>query len=219
GDPGTGIDVQYHRAGSAADSLGPSHVRDAGLDGARLVHVSGITAMPSESALAAVTTLFDLAREAGATVSFDPNVRRKVGSTQAWRDVVGPLLVRSDLVFAGEDELDLLGSSTAELVDNGVTTVVLKQRDKTARAVTTDGVWEQESVVTRVVDTVGAGDALTSGYLSTWLRGGSPAEALLAGAVSAALVVGTRTDLEGLPDRAEPARATAALAGANKESA
>jgi 2-dehydro-3-deoxygluconokinase len=213
GDPGRGINVQYHRAGSAAGSLGPSYVRDAGLDGARLVHVSGITAMLSDSALAAVTTLFEVAREAGATVSFDPNVRHKLGSAQVWREVVGPLLVRSDLVFAGEDELDLLGSSTAELVDNGVTAVVVKQRDKTARAVTADGAWEQESVVSQVVDTVGAGDALTSGYLSTWLRGGSPAEALLAGAVSAALVVGTRTDLEGLPDRAELARATAALAG------
>ena len=121
-------------------------------------------------------------------------------------------------MFAGEDELDLLGSSTAQLVDNGVTTVVVKQRDKVARAVTADGAWEQESVASRVVDTVGAGDALTSGYLSTWLRGGSPAEALLAGAVSAALVGGTTTDLEGLPDRVELARATAALAGADKES-
>jgi sugar/nucleoside kinase (ribokinase family) len=80
---------------------------------------------------------------------------------------------------------------------------------KIARAVTADGSWTQESLVTRIVDPVGAGDALTSGYLSAWLRGTSPAEALRVGAACAAcaaLVVGTRTDLEGLPDRGELAK-------------
>jgi 2-dehydro-3-deoxygluconokinase len=86
-------------------------------------------------------------------------------------------------------------------------TVVVKQRDKIARAVSADGSWSQDSLVTRVVDPVGAGDALTSGDLSAWLRDASPAEALRAGAACAARVVGTRSDLEGLPDRGELAKA------------
>lgn len=211
--PGRGIDVQYHRAGSAACSLSADYVRAAGLGGARLVLVSGITAMLSLSARDAVLALFELARAAGATIAFDPNVRLKLASPAQWRETVGPLLHQADLVFAGEDELELLDASAADLVAKGVGTVVVKQRDKVARAVTAEYEWSQETLVTQVVDPVGAGDALTSGYLSSWLRGGSPAEALLAGAVSAALVVGTRTDLEGLPDRAELARTSAALGG------
>ncbi|MFI5607435.1 sugar kinase [Amycolatopsis sp. NPDC051903] len=211
--PSRGIDVQYHRAGSAACALGPEYVREAGLAGARLVLVSGITAMLSLSAREAVLALFDLARAEGATIAFDPNVRLKLASPAQWRETVGPLLHRADLVFAGEDELELLDASARDLVQAGVGTVVVKQRDKVARAVTAEYEWTQDTLVTRVVDPVGAGDALTSGYLSAWLRGGAPAEALLAGAVSAALVVGTRTDLEGLPNRAELARTSAALSG------
>ncbi|MGW4482327.1 sugar kinase [Amycolatopsis sp. NPDC004368] len=211
--PGRGIDVQYHRAGSAACSISADFVRTAGLGGARLVLVSGITAMLSPSARDAVLALFELARAEGATIAFDPNVRLKLAAPAQWRETVGPLLPQADLVFAGEDELELLDASAADLIVRGVGTVVVKQRDKVARAVTAEYEWSQETLVTHVVDPVGAGDALTSGYLSSWLRGGSPAEALLAGAVSAALVVGTRTDLEGLPDRAELARTSAALGG------
>ena len=197
-----GIDVQYHRSGSAASQLSAAYVREAGLGGAQLVHVSGITAMLSPSAREAAEALFALARASGATVSFDPNVRHKLGTPERWRHAVGPLLACADLVFAGEDELELLGYTADRLVEGGARAVVVKQRNKVARVATADGSWWQESLVTQVVDPVGAGDALTSGYLSAWLRGAEPAAALRAGAVSAALVVGTRTDLEGLPDRA-----------------
>ncbi|WP_326956622.1 sugar kinase [Amycolatopsis sp. NBC_01286] len=195
--------VEYHRSGSAASRLSAAYVREAGLDGARLVHVSGITAMLSPGACEAVEALFALARASGAWVSFDPNVRLKLGRPERWRETVGPLLTRADLVFAGEEELELLGQTPDALLAGRAHTVVVKQRDKIARAVTAEGSWKQDSLVTRVVDPVGAGDALTSGYLSAWLRGASPAEALHAGAACAARVVGTRTDLEGLPDRRE----------------
>jgi 2-dehydro-3-deoxygluconokinase len=199
--------VEYHRSGSAASGLSAAYVREAGLDGARLVHVSGITAMLSADAREAVEALFALARASGAWVSFDPNVRLKLDSPERWRETVGPLLTRADLVFAGEDELELLGQAPDALLAGRAQTVIVKQRDKIARAVTADGSWSQPSLVTRVVDPVGAGDALTSGYLSAWLRGASPAEALRSGAACAALVVGTRTDLEGLPDQGELAKA------------
>lgn len=196
--------VEYHRSGSAASRLSAAYVREAGLDGARLVHVSGITAMLSSEA---VEALFALARASGAWVSFDPNVRLKLAKPDRWRETVGPLLTRADLVFAGEDELELLGQTPDALLAGRAQTVVVKQRDKVARAVTAAGSWSQPSLVTRVVDAVGAGDALTAGYLSAWLRGGDPAQALRAGAACAALVVGTRTDLEGLPDQGELTKA------------
>lgn len=104
-------------------------------------------------------------------------------------------------------EVVTLGEAMRLLLAGRARTVVVKQRDKIARAMTADGSWWQPSLVTRVTDPVGAGDALTSGYLSAWLRGASPEEALRAGAMCAALVVGTRTDLEGLPGRRELTKA------------
>lgn len=94
--------------------------------------------------------------------------------------------------------------------------MVVKQRDKVARAVTAEYEWTRDTLVTHVVDPVGAGDTRPSGYLSAWLRGDSPGETLLASTVSAALAVGTRKDFDGLPNRADPAHASAALSGSEE---
>ncbi|TWP50687.1 sugar kinase [Lentzea tibetensis] len=198
---GRPIEVRYERAGSAACGLSAGYVRSAGLDGARLVHVSGITAMLSPGAREAVAELFDLARSEGATISFDPNVRRKLGTTEQWREALAPLISRADLVFTGSDELDVAETSVGELLDGGASAVVVKHRDRSAEVVTAAGAWRLDTMATRVVDPVGAGDALTSGYLSMWLRGATPETALRQGVASAALVVGAVTDIEGLPDR------------------
>jgi 2-dehydro-3-deoxygluconokinase len=212
--PSRTIDVQYLRAGSAASALDAEYVRRAGLDGARLVHVTGITAMLSDTARDAVHALMDLARTSGATVSFDPNVRRKLGSPQRWREVTGPLLAKADLVFAGADELEVITGerSGKSLLGHGAAAVVVKHADLTATVTTADGEWRQAPLATTVVDPVGAGDALVSGYLASWLDGAPPVDALRAAVVSAALVVGALTDTEGLPDRAEHLRAARAFA-------
>jgi 2-dehydro-3-deoxygluconokinase len=195
------IDVQYHRQGSAASALTPAYVREAGLGGARLVHVSGITAMLSESARAAADEFVALAREEGALVSFDPNVRHKLGDPRRWRSVVGPLLREADLVFAGADELALLGDLTPRKLRAEV--VVIKHSDHSAEVVTASARHRRETVARTVVDPVGAGDALAAGFLAAWLRGAEPGEALRSGVVTAGLVVGAVTDLEGLPNRVE----------------
>jgi sugar/nucleoside kinase (ribokinase family) len=201
------IDVQYYRHGSAASALSPEYLRRVGLGGARLVHVSGITAMLSDSARAATEELFALARAEGAAVSFDPNVRRKLGDPERWRSVVGPLLRQADLVFAGAGELELLGGATPGELPARV--VVVKHPDHSAEVVTADGRWRRETLATTVIDPVGAGDALVTGYLSAWLRGARPEDALHDGMAAAGLVVGAVSDVEGLPNRAELDRAGA----------
>jgi 2-dehydro-3-deoxygluconokinase len=118
------IEVQYYRAGAAVAALSADYVRHHGLGGAWLVHITGITAMLSGSARGAVHALVDLARADGVAVSFDPNVRRKLGSPEQWRSVLRPLLGKADLIFAGTDELELVmgGSAvdaTTMLLDGG----------------------------------------------------------------------------------------------------
>lgn len=222
GDPVRGSAVQYFRAGSAACDLSAEYVQRHGLVGARLVHVTGITPMLSATACAATHALINAAKAAGAVVSFDPNVRRKLGSDDEWRSTVGPLMAQADLVFAGADELELITDDTAadattNLLDLGVSSVLVKHADRSATLVTRDGEWRQRPLAPVVVDTVGAGDALVSGYLGAWLREAPPAQALLAGMVTAALVVCAVTDIEGLPDAAELARATSTLVGGSQD--
>jgi 2-dehydro-3-deoxygluconokinase len=215
--PVRGIEVQYFRTGSAAAALSEGYVRgaferDKALGAARLVHVSGITPMLSSSAEQATKALFAIAAERGALVSFDPNIRHRLGTPDQWRATLTPLLGRADFVFAGADELELITGRTGpraveELMLAGTRTVLVKNRDRSCTVTTAEGQWHQPTLVGTVVDPVGAGDAVVSGYLSAWLRGEPAPDALFDGVLSAALVVGAVTDIEGLPDRTELAQA------------
>lgn len=211
------IDVQYHRAGSAASYLSPAQITPEALLGARVVHVSGITPMLSESAAHATRALIEGARKTGAAVCFDPNVRRKLGTEHEWMRVVGPLLREADMVLAGADELELLLGGGAEesakaLLSLGRTdTVVVKRNDHTAVAITKDGQWTQAPFDVPVTDPVGAGDAFTAGWLSAWLRGLGPERSLAEAACVAALAVQTPSDTDGLPTAAGRDRALAAF--------
>ncbi|MEO3754816.1 sugar kinase [Streptomyces sp. B6B3] len=206
------VDVQYHRAGSAASRLRPEEFGAEQLAGARLLHLTGITPMLSDTARAATDRLLTLAAEQGVTISLDPNVRLKLGDRERWREVVGPLLERADIVLAGADELDLLAPATPAAAQ----TVVVKHPDKSASCHTTGATAgataTQPAFAVPVADPVGAGDAFAAGFLSGWLRGIAPARALAEAAAVAALVVQCPTDTDGLPDRAGLERALATLA-------
>ncbi|WP_043486541.1 MULTISPECIES: sugar kinase [Streptomyces] len=217
--PQRAIDVQYYRSGSAGSRLAPEHISAEAVSGARLVHISGITPMLSPTAAAATDRLIELARAAGAKVSFDPNVRRKLGGAAQWAQTAGPLLREAELVLAGEGELELLtgrsaDEAAAELLDGRARTVVIKRADHSATAVTADGRWDQPPYPVPVADPVGAGDAFAAGYLSGRLRGLPEPRALAEGACVAALVVQTATDTDGLPSAAGRERALAAFTGA-----
>ncbi|MES4902864.1 MULTISPECIES: sugar kinase [unclassified Streptomyces] len=216
--PYRAIDVQYYRSGSAGSRLAPEHISAEAVSGVRLLHVSGITPMLSPTAAAATDRIVELARAAGAEVSFDPNVRRKLGGAAQWAQTAGRLLREAELVLAGEDELELLtgraaDEAAAELLDGRAHTVVIKRADHSATAVTADGRWDQPPYPVPVTDPVGAGDAFAAGYLSGWLRGLPEPRALAEAACVAALVVQTATDTDGLPTAAGRERALAAFTG------
>ncbi|MGI5291648.1 sugar kinase [Nonomuraea polychroma] len=206
--PSRAIDVQYYRAGSAASRLTPDELTSEMVDGARLVHVTGITPMLSDSAHLATLRLLDLARDAGATISFDPNVRLKLGPPDRWRERVAPLMARADVVFAGDDELELLQVDPGGLPG----LAVVKHRDKSAGCA---GL-RQEAFSVPVTDPVGAGDAFAAGFLSGMLRGMPYETCLREGAAVAALVVQCANDTDGLPDRAGLDRALAAFTEAGE---
>jgi len=214
--PHRAIDVQYYRMGSAASRLTPDEIGPDALDGARMLHISGITPMLSPTAAAASRRLVELAREAGAKVSFDPNVRRKLGGANQWAQTAGPLLREADLVLAGEDELEMLTAQSAdeaalELLEGGTQEVVIKRADHSATVITSDGRWQQSPHAVPVVDPIGAGDGFAAGYLSARLRGLSEPRALSEAACVAALVVQAASDTDGLPSAFARDRALAEI--------
>ncbi|HEY0344953.1 MAG TPA: sugar kinase [Solirubrobacteraceae bacterium] len=202
-------EVVYHRRGSAGSMLSPEDVQREYVADARLFHVSGVTGLVGEHPRAAALKAMRIAADAGALVSFDPNIRERLCPREQAAELLRPLAGEAHLVLAAEDEAVLLsgcahGEDAAEwLIEHGARMVVIKRGVEGAWA--TDGAerWDQASWPVRAVDTVGAGDAFAAGLLSALLRGAKPPRALAEGAVVAALCVSAPGDIDGLPTAAE----------------
>ncbi|WP_406690280.1 sugar kinase [Saccharopolyspora sp. ID03-671] len=196
------VRVQYYRANSAATRLGPDDVRNAVSGEVSLVHLSGITAGIGEGPRAAVEAALDAAAEVGAMVSFDINFRSKLWSPVVAAEVLTPLARRADVVIGSTDELELVGGAES-LLAAGVREVVTKLGAAGAMASTADGTVSASGNRVEVVDSIGAGDAFTSGYLSALLDGLPVPERLARGNTCGAFAVSTSGDWEGLPTRSE----------------
>lgn len=211
-DDGSDPPIEYHRKGSAASRFGPEHLDEAQIATARHLHVSGVFPALSASTLAATRRAMALARAAGATIGFDPNLRPTLWpSREAMRETINALAAHADWVLPGLDEGRLLtGADTPEAIarfyrERGARRVVVKLGAEGAHCDDAEhGLARVPAVpVARVVDTVGAGDGFMVGVTSALLEGRSLADAARRGAWIGARAVQVRGDTEGLPTRAE----------------
>ncbi|HWI29902.1 MAG TPA: sugar kinase [Microbacterium sp.] len=201
--------VTYHRRASAGSRIGPADVVALTATTARIWHLSGITPALSETAHAATTTAFEVARETSALVSFDVNYRAKLWDRAAAGAALAPLARRADIVVASEGELDLVADGAceaervAQLLDAGVSEVVVKRGVHGATMFNADGAVSCPAYAITEVNSIGAGDAFTAGYLSGALDGLSIAQRLYRGARCGALAVSGAGDWEQAPTRAD----------------
>jgi 2-dehydro-3-deoxygluconokinase len=207
--PGGATRVHYRRAGCAGTRLSPADVAPAVAQGARIVHVSGITPALGAQPAAAVRYAVDAGRAAAATVCLDVNHRQKLWGRAQARTVLRPLAAAVHVLVASEDELPLVADGPDEatrarsLLDLGVREVVVKRGARGASVYSDAGRCDEPARAVAVVDTVGAGDAFTAGYLSALLDGLPIEERLRRGVTLGAAAVATHGDWEGLPTRAE----------------
>ncbi|MEB3101508.1 sugar kinase [Ferviditalea candida] len=216
GDP----NVFYYRRGSAASRLAPRDIQPEWFDGARHLHVTGITPALGEQTADAVRTAMKTARERGLTVSFDPNLRRKLWKEETARSVLLSLIPLCDVFLPGLEEAEfLLGPKTEEQYGDhflnmgpGVIALKLGERGSVGFA---EGLRcrAEPYKVSKIVDTVGAGDAFATGFLSVLLDREQPLEpsglsktlpeALLRANIMGALATQYKGDWEGLPTLSE----------------
>ena len=210
-EDGADPQIAYYRSGSAASQFGPEQIDSRLLCSARHLHTSGVFAGVSASTLATQHRAMALMRQAGRSISFDPNLRPALwASEDAMRSAVNELAGRADWVLPGIAEGRLLtGESTPEAIarfyrQRGAALVVVKLG---ADGAYFDGVEGCGLVagfpVATVVDTVGAGDGFAVGVISALLAGLPVAQAVRRGAWIGARAVQVVGDSEGLPTRAE----------------
>ncbi|MDN4616334.1 sugar kinase [Leifsonia sp. F6_8S_P_1B] len=207
--------VLYYRAGSAGSRLSPADVPDGWIERADLLHLTGITALLSESAREALSVAIERARSAGATVAFDINYRSSLAAPALAGPWLRDLAERADVVFGGPEEFELLYPGTdgvaacERLLRSGPTEAVLKRGADGATTVLRTGAVASPGFVVDVVDTVGAGDAFVAGYLSALLEGADVEARLHRANVCGAMLCMTPGDWESSPTLREVEQFTA----------
>lgn len=171
------------------------------LEGANMVYFSGITlAILHPRARGRLLGAIVKARDAGAKIAFDPNVRPALWSNAR---VMGSMLTAAaslcDIVLpTHSDEAPIFGDKSVEetaerYLELGVEEVVVKDGANPALIATAG---EQVTVAPKqgavVVDATGAGDSFNGAYLSARLAGKSLQEAAEAAHRVAGIVIGQR---------------------------
>ncbi|MFJ7755289.1 sugar kinase [Peribacillus muralis] len=203
--------VEYYRRNSSASKISLEDFPLEQLPKTQHLHVTGIPPAISASFRELSWQVVNDLKQKGVTVSFDPNLRPTLWSTEREMiDVVNMFAKEADWLLPGMKEGEILtGYSKKEdiasyYLDRGVKLVVIKLGEEGAYMATEK---ERKDVagftVTEVKDTVGAGDGFAVGVISALLEGRSYEEAVVRGNAIGAKAVMSFGDHEGLPNRAE----------------
>lgn len=207
GDP----EVFYYRKNSAASHLTAEDADRVDLNGAKVLHITGILPALSESCRDATYRLIDRAREQGMLISFDPNLRPSLWkSPEEMIAVINDIASKADIVLPGTGEGKILmGSDEPEKIaeyyrKNGAGVVIVKAGSKGAYLDS----GELRKFITgykveKVVDTVGAGDGFAVGIISAYLEGKNLEEMVDRANAIGAIQVSVMSDNEGLPTKEE----------------
>jgi 2-dehydro-3-deoxygluconokinase len=203
--------VEYFRKGSAASHLSLDDYNAQYATCARHLHLTGVAPAISATSRELAFELARSMREAGKTISFDPNLRPTLWpSRETMAATLNALAAHADWVLPGLGEgLVLTGCETPEDVarfylDLGVRGVIVKLGAQGAyfRTAEQSGYIAAQPVA-NVVDTVGAGDGFAVGVVSALLEGRDMPTAVARGNRIGALAIQVIGDSEGLPMRDE----------------
>lgn len=206
-------DVVYYRRGSAASTISVQDVPEEAMSLTRILHLSGITPALSNSCKNASLHAARLAKDNGVVFSFDPNYRKKLWAPEEAAPVFREFVALADIVFLDRGEASMiLGEDLARrgrgpvlraIAKLGPGTVVLKEGARGLVALKDGKLYQVPAFTVPVVDVIGAGDGVVSGFLSGMLDEKDVRTCLQWGAASGALVVMRRGDFENLPTPAE----------------
>ena len=198
----------YYRSGSAASRMGPEQLSEDGFRGAKVLHLTGITMALSSGCAELVRAAAAMARRCGVKVSLDVNYRSKLWSAAQARAAIDALLPGVDILFAGDDEAQLLwgeagGEWLARMAAAGPAEVILKRGAQGALGWDAGRILDAAGMAVPVRDTVGAGDAFAAGYLAARTWNLDVTQRLRYGNAMGAFTVTTFGDYENAPRREE----------------
>ncbi len=187
----------FHLRHSAAGQLNASDVRRDYVSKAKVLHVMGSSLSINEGVQKACYKAVEIAKKAGATVTFDPNLRPELLDVDTIRRICKPVLSASQIVFPSRDEAATLTGkknpleAARELQKMGPQIAVIKMGATGALAVAGKNAVFEPAFQVKEADPTGAGDVYDAAFLYGFFKK-TPLEKTLefAGASGAIKVTG-----------------------------
>ncbi len=206
----------FHARHAAAGQLSP-HMLDKELfRGLKCLHIMGSTLSIHEDALQLGLQALEWAQNAGAKISFDPNIRPQLMSPDRARYAFAPFIEAADVLMPSEEELLLLGDAyqvegvVQDLLDDKPELIVIVTKGADGCMVMTQSDTENipglgstvqveplASYSVSEVDPTGAGDCFDAGFLARWLAGDTPKQAAQFANACGALAVTAKGPMTG----------------------
>lgn len=150
------------------------------LQNTRIFH-TGSLSLTAEPVRSATYEAIDIARRAGAAITYDPNYRASLwnGKDEAVR-FMRSLIATADIMKVSDEELPLLTGETEPeaaadvLADHGVRIIAVTLGKDGAYVRVGKGGRYVPGFAAKTVDTTGAGDAFFGGFLSRFITSGKP---------------------------------------------
>jgi fructokinase len=168
----------FYGEGAADTLLTADEVPEALFAETRILHFGSISLLRGTTPAAVLATVERLKASGGAgregpLLSFDPNVRPGlVRDERTYRDLLGRLFALADIVKLSAADIEWLApgrtveSYAEELAAGGPALVAITRGSRGVLALRGPERWEIPAFSVPVVDTVGAGDAFSSGLLA-----------------------------------------------------
>ena len=172
-------EILYYRQDSVFAEIEPDEVAWDVLDGAAVVHLTGITPALGDGPRRLVERAIAEGRRRHAKISFDVNYRATLWAPDMARAVLEPLMHGVDIVFLNERDARGVFGAEGEPEDIaaalrarfGCTTLVLTLGERGALAHNGRPAPRHPAHQIQIVDRVGRGDAFAAGFLFAYLRG------------------------------------------------
>jgi 2-dehydro-3-deoxygluconokinase len=175
-----GHEFSYLRTGSAASRMRPSDLPFPVIRSSKVLHVSGISQAISASACDTVFAAIDAARDAGARISFDCNVRPKLWPLARARAVVIATMALCDWFLPSLDEAVQLSrrEEPDAILDwchaRGAPVVALKMGGEGVWVSTGEKREHVPGIRVDAVDATGAGDCFDGAFATRLIAGDTP---------------------------------------------
>lgn len=170
----------YFRAGSASSRMAPTDLPQSEIEGAKVLHVSGISQAISDSAADTVFQAIAIARAAGVQVSYDTNLRLKLWPLDRARAVIHAAMAQCDIALPGlEDARALTGLQAPEAIADfylnlGAGIVALTLGPEGTLVATPQRRARIAGLPVVAVDATAAGDTFDGAFLARLVAGDDP---------------------------------------------